>query len=68
LVFISTGGEWHLTPAMMQGKVGNGELLAGHDSFGFLLHGGKGMWVWVLSGFVQVGGKREGEKRVEKSK
>jgi len=52
----------------MQGKVGNGELLAGHDSLGFLHHSGKGMWVWVLTGFVQVGGKREGEKRVEKSK
>jgi hypothetical protein len=48
---------------MAQGKVGNGKLLIGHGSLGFLHHGGMGMWVWFLLGFVQVRGKREGEKR-----
>jgi len=51
----------------MQGKVGNGKLLTGHGSPGFLHHGGIGMWVWFLSGFVQVRGKREGEIKVKNS-
>jgi len=42
LVFISRGGEGHLTPVMAQGKVGDGSCWQGMVSC-FLHHGGMGL-------------------------
>ena len=46
LVFISRGGEDHLTPAMAQGKVGDGSCWQGMVSVSFFFHNACRVWLF----------------------
>jgi hypothetical protein len=66
LVFISRGGEDHLTPAMAQGKVGDGSYWQGMVSC-FLHHGGMVCVGMGSAGFLgQVGWKERVGKNISK--
>jgi len=66
LVFISRGGEDHLTPAMTQGKVGDGSCWQGMVSC-FLHHGGMVCVGMGSAGFLgQVGWKERAGKNISK--
>jgi len=64
LVFISRGGEDHLTPAMAQGKVGDGSCWQGMVSVSFssIMLAGYGCVGMGHAGFLgKWGGEREGK-------
>jgi len=60
LVFISRGGEDHLTPAMAQGKVGDGSCWQGMVSVSFFFHNACRVW---LCGYGSCGIFGQGVER-----